>query len=44
MRGALGVVIGLALGLSGVLLALYGLFALLYGGDSGRGRHLRHFF
>jgi hypothetical protein len=35
MRRAVGLVVGLALLASGVLLGLYGLFAILYGGDSG---------
>jgi divalent metal cation (Fe/Co/Zn/Cd) transporter len=35
MPRAVGLVVGLALLASGVLLGLYGLFAILYGGDSG---------
>jgi hypothetical protein len=35
MGRTLGLLIGLALLALGVLLALYGLFAILYGGDSG---------
>ena len=35
MRRALRILVGLALLIGGILLALYGLFALLYGGDSG---------
>jgi len=35
MRRALGLLVGLALAAAGVLLGLYGLFALLYRGDNG---------
>jgi hypothetical protein len=35
MRRASGVLVGLALFAGGVLLGLYGLFAILYRGDSG---------
>ena len=35
MRRAAGLSVGLALLAGGVLLGLYGLFAILYGGDSG---------
>jgi hypothetical protein len=33
---AVGLIVGLILLVGGLLLGLYGLFALLYGGDSGR--------
>jgi divalent metal cation (Fe/Co/Zn/Cd) transporter len=35
MRKALGLLVGLMLVAGGVLLGLYGLFALLYGGENG---------
>jgi hypothetical protein len=35
MRRALGVLVGFALFAGGILLGLYGLFAVLYRGDSG---------
>jgi hypothetical protein len=35
MRRALGLVTGLVLLVSGIVLGLYGLFAIFYGGDSG---------
>jgi hypothetical protein len=35
MRRAAGLLVGLALLAGGALLGLYGLFAILYGGDSG---------
>jgi hypothetical protein len=34
-RRVLGAVVGVVLLLAGLLLGLYGLFAILYGGDSG---------
>ncbi len=34
-RRLIGTLLGLVLLVAGVLLALYGLFAILYGGDSG---------
>jgi divalent metal cation (Fe/Co/Zn/Cd) transporter len=35
VRRSVGKLLGLVLLVAGVLLALYGLFAILYGGDSG---------
>jgi ABC-type sugar transport system permease subunit len=35
MRRALGLLIGLVLLVGGIVLGLYGLFAILYGGDGG---------
>jgi divalent metal cation (Fe/Co/Zn/Cd) transporter len=35
MRRGAGLAVGLALLAGGILLGLYGLFAILYGGDSG---------
>ena len=37
MPRLIGILIGIALLVLGALLALYGLFAILYGGDSGGG-------